>query len=54
VSPLHLGSLHPIETILVFVLAFGPFVGLVAVVVITRRRTEGSDRDPAADEGHQG
>ena len=41
--PLHLGSLHPVETVLLLVLAFGPFVVLTVVVVLLRRRQ--SERD---------
>ena len=43
VLPLHMGSLHPFETVLTVLLAFGPFV-LLAVVVWLRRR-----EDDAAD-----
>lgn len=39
----HMGALHPIETILVLVIAFGPFVALAFVVLHRRRR-------PTADE----
>lgn len=41
--PLHLGSLHPVEQVLVYVLAFGPFV-VLGGVVWWRRRTEGRQR----------
>jgi hypothetical protein len=37
VLPLHLGALHPHEQVLVYVLAFGPFL-LLALVVVLRRR----------------
>jgi len=43
VLPLHMGALHPYETALTVVLAFGPFV-LLAIVVWLRRR-----EDDAAD-----
>lgn len=36
--PLHFGGLHPYETALVGLLAFGPFVVLAFVVVVIRRR----------------
>ncbi len=36
----HLGDLHPIETVLVALLAFGPFVVLGVVVYLQRRRDE--------------
>ena len=35
---LHLGSLHPVEKIMVGVIAFGPFVVLGIVVYVVRRR----------------
>jgi hypothetical protein len=38
ILPLHLGSLHPVEQLLVYALAFGPFLLLGAVVVVRRRR----------------
>jgi len=34
----HLGGLHPIEQVLVYLLAFGPFLVLAAVLVRVRRR----------------
>ncbi|MDQ4051712.1 MAG: hypothetical protein M3237_03300 [Actinomycetota bacterium] len=37
--PLHLGSLHPAETALTLVLAFGPFL-LLGVVIVVRRRQD--------------
>ena len=39
---LHLGPLHPVEKILTFVLAFGPFV-LLGVVIVVRRRAEAAE-----------
>jgi hypothetical protein len=46
--PLHLGALHPYEQLLVALVAFGPFVVLIAVVYVVRRRDiaeeEGADR----------
>jgi hypothetical protein len=36
--PLHLGTLHPVEQLLVLVLAFGPFAVLGLVVRRQRRR----------------
>ena len=45
-TPLHLGSLHPIEQLLTVVLAFGPFVVLALVVTWRKRqdrRAEGPD-----------
>lgn len=43
---LHMGALHPVETLLVLLLAFGPFL-LLAVVTVIRRR--GHDRSAMAD-----
>jgi Na+-translocating ferredoxin:NAD+ oxidoreductase RnfE subunit len=43
VAPLHLGSLHGYETVLLAVLAFGPFVVLAVVVTVMRRRESGTD-----------
>lgn len=37
-TPLHLGSLHPVEQVLTIVLAFGPFVLLGGVIVYQRRK----------------
>jgi hypothetical protein len=39
VSPaLHIGPLHPVEQLLVLLVAFGPFVVLFVVVYVVRRR----------------
>lgn len=38
VTLLHLGSLHPVERLLVLLVAFGPFLVLFAVVYVVRRR----------------
>ena len=35
---LHMGNLHPIEKLLVGVIAFGPFVVLAIVVYVVRKR----------------
>lgn len=43
--PDHLGALHPVEQLLVLLLAFGPFVVLGVVVVLQRRRAEADDAD---------
>ena len=48
-NPLHMGALHPVETMLVLLLAFGPFVVLIALIYVRRRRN-GPDTDPAADQ----
>jgi hypothetical protein len=36
--PLHLGALHPMETLVMGVLALGPFVILAVVVTVVSRR----------------
>lgn len=36
--PLHFGPLHPVEHLLVLLIAFGPFVVLGVVVAVQRRR----------------
>lgn len=43
--PLHMGALHPFETFLTLVLAFGPFLLLGAVVVHRRRQDAREDAD---------
>ncbi len=50
VLPAHLGELHPVETILVVLLAFGPFVALAVVVVLQRRRDASEEPEPADPE----
>jgi hypothetical protein len=35
---MHMGALHPYETVLTLVLAFGPFVILGLVIAVRRRR----------------
>ena len=37
-APLHMGALHPYETLLVALVAVGPFVVLFVVVYVVRRR----------------
>jgi hypothetical protein len=37
-APLHMGALHSYEKLLVALIAFGPFVVLIAVVYAVRRR----------------
>jgi hypothetical protein len=49
--PLHLGSLHPVEQLLVYALAFGPFLLLGAVVVVRRRQDRAAHPDrPGRDQ----
>jgi hypothetical protein len=43
-TPLHLGPIHPVEQVLIFVLAFGPLVLLALTIWVSRRRNSG-DRD---------
>ena len=50
VAPLHLGALHPIETVLLFLIAFGPFVVLMVVVARQRRRDDPEPLEPAEPE----
>lgn len=54
--PLHLGSLHPYEQALTYLLAFGPFVVLAVVVAVRRRRREGRQEpvDDGPDDGSDG
>ncbi|MGH3314688.1 MAG: hypothetical protein ACRDO0_00955 [Nocardioidaceae bacterium] len=50
VIPLHLGALHPVETLAMGVLALGPFVILAVVVTIVSRRDRRAEaREQAAD-----
>lgn len=52
--PWHLGGLHPYETVLTLLLAFGPFV--VLAVVVWRRRGEEdreAERVPDQDAGQR-
>lgn len=46
VPPLHLGSLHPLEQAMVYVLAFGPFLVLGVVMLVRRRQDRREGRDP--------
>ncbi|HYO41402.1 MAG TPA: hypothetical protein VER39_17295 [Nocardioidaceae bacterium] len=39
-APWHLGQLHAHEQLLVLLVAFGPFVVLVAVILVLRRRAD--------------
>ena len=50
VTPLHLGPLHPVETVLTLVLAFGPFLVLAVTIWLSKRRGQ-ADRDPAPSLG---
>ncbi len=49
---LHLGSMHPIETALLLLVAVGPFVVMAVVVVRIRRRDAEDDPedDPESDD----
>ena len=45
--PGHLGGLHPLETVLVALLAFGPFVALAVVIHLQRKRDDAEAPDDA-------
>jgi hypothetical protein len=49
VIPLHLGALHPVETLAMGVLALGPFVILAVVVTIVSRRDRRAEAREVAD-----
>lgn len=51
VLPLHFGSLHPIEQLLVVLLAFGPFILLGVIVFVIRRRDIAEEERERADRG---
>jgi len=44
VPALHMGALHPVEQLLVILIAFGPFVVLAVVVYVVRRRDVAAER----------
>ena len=43
-TPLHLGPIHPVEQVLIFLLAFGPLMLLALTIWVSRRRNSG-DKD---------
>jgi hypothetical protein len=43
--PEQLGALHPVEQLLVYLLAFGPFVVLAVVIAVKSRRGLEHDED---------
>lgn len=47
---MHLGALHPIEKVLTFALAFGPFL-LLGAVIAWRRRAESAEDSEDAELG---
>jgi hypothetical protein len=49
--PLHLGALHAYETVLLALIAFGPFVVLAFVVGVLRRRDLVEETELARPEG---
>jgi hypothetical protein len=49
-TALHLGALHPVEQVLVYLLAFGPFAVLALVVVVRRRQDRRDHPDLRQDE----
>jgi hypothetical protein len=50
----HMGDLHPAETWLVLLVAFGPFVVVALLVRRERRREAGVGEQPAAGEAATG
>ncbi len=50
ILPLHFGALHPLEQVLIFALAFGPFA-ILAGVIWWRKRTEDAVEDDLAGGG---
>jgi cytochrome c-type biogenesis protein CcmH/NrfF len=50
ITPMHLGSLHPMEQALTLLLAFGPFVVLGIVIVVRRRHDRAADEELARQE----
>ena len=51
---LHIGPLHPVETLLVALLAFGPLVAAVVVVIVVRRREAAEDAEDAGSDPETG
>jgi hypothetical protein len=51
-TPVHLGPLHPVEQVLIFVLAFGPLLLLALTIWVSRRRNSwsSSERSERTDE----
>ena len=43
-TPLHLGPIHPVEQVLILLLAFGPLLLLALTIWVSRRRNSG-DKD---------
>lgn len=41
----HLGKLHPVEQVLVYLLALGPLLLLATVIVISRRHDDDEDAE---------
>ncbi len=46
----HLGALHPVETALTLILAFGPFL-VLGVVIVVRRRQDRIEEERERGEG---
>ena len=49
--PWHMGALHPFETALTLLLAFGPFVVLGIVIAVRRRHDAPEDTGESEDIG---
>lgn len=41
--PLHLGNLHPVEQVIVLLIAFGPFLMAIGVAVWLRRQDDSEE-----------
>jgi hypothetical protein len=60
VVPMHMGALHPMESLVMVALALGPFVALASVIVVVSRRDrrtapgEGPDQGPRQERGGAG
>ena len=52
--PWHLGALHPVETALTLILAFGPFLVLGVVIVIRRRQDRLAEERELGEGGASG
>ena len=56
IASLHMGAFHPVEQLLVLVVAFGPFLVLFVVVYVARRRAieEEGREQPEKDQEEAG
>jgi hypothetical protein len=51
VAPLHMGALHPVESLAMAALALGPFVVLAVVVTVVSRRDRRAERGSGLPQG---